>query len=100
MIKRIKVDAHSVVLGYCKGDGGFKDGIIVNDIPADFAYGKYKYIDDKYVLNPDYDPNKFYDTETGTFVDPPKPEPTFEEQQLIFDLETDYRLTCLELGLT
>lgn len=98
-MKQIVIDRYNAVVGYCTGAGTIKNGINVNEIPDGFVSGKYKFVDDEYVLNPDYDPAKIYDSETGMFVDPPEPEPTFEEQQLEFNLDTDYRVTCLELGV-
>ena len=103
-MKQIVIDAHNAIIGYCTGAGSVENGITVDTIPTDCVRGKYLYAPEtkEITTNPKYDPGKIYDSETGEFVDLPEPEPpepTFEEKQLEFDLDIDYRVTCLELGL-
>lgn len=103
-MKQIVVDRYGVIVGFCTGEGYIEGGIDVDDIPADFKYAKYKYEGGEIVPNPEYAAadieGKYYDLETGGFVSLAPPEATFEEKQVEFNLNIDYRTTCLELGLT
>ena len=86
MVKQITVDEKGVVV--CASIGGYiPGGIDVEEIPAEVMScpGKWTYKDGEFSENPDYVP--------------PKEEPSFEELQEEINLDTDYRLTCLELGI-
>ena len=54
---QILIDENNVVVSAVTV-GGLPDGIDVNDMPSDCAYSptKYKYVDNKFILNPDYSP--------------------------------------------
>ena len=54
---QILIDENNVVVSAVTV-GGLPDGIDVDDMPSDCAYSptKYKYVDNKFVLNPDYSP--------------------------------------------
>lgn len=102
-MKQIIIDSYNTIVGFCTGDGYIEGGVNVDNIPTDFEYAKYKYEDGEIILNPEYASSvaegKYYNTETGQFVLPPISELTFEEKQLEFNMDLDYRTTCLELGL-
>lgn len=51
---QIIINNDNIVVGYCTGNGRVEGGIDVDNIPSDFVPYKYKYIDGKYKLNPDY----------------------------------------------
>lgn len=86
MIKQITVDEKGIVTGTSVG-GYICGGINVEEIPQEVidCPGKWTYKDGKFEPNPDYVP--------------PEEEPSFEEMQEEFNLDTDFRLTCLELGI-
>lgn len=86
MIKQITIDENNVVTGASIG-GYIPDGIDVEEIPEGVMAcpSKWKYENSRFSENPDYVP--------------PKEEPTFEELQEEINLDTDYRLTCIELGI-
>ena len=86
MIKQITIDENNVVTGASIG-GFIPDGIDVEEIPEEVMScpGRWTYKDGAFAENPDYVP--------------PKEEPSFEELQEEINLDTDYRLTCLELGI-
>lgn len=80
---QILLDEGNTILAYCTV-GGFDGGIEVEDIPAEVQtapMGFYKYVDNTFVINPDYKE--------------PEKEPTQED----FNLDIDFRLALLELGL-
>lgn len=54
---QILIDENNVIVSAVTV-GGIPDGIEVDDMPSDCAYSptKYKYVDNKFVLNPDYSP--------------------------------------------
>ena len=86
MVKQITVDEKGVVV--CASIGGYiPGGIDVEEIPQEVMRcpGKWTYKDGKFSENPGYVP--------------PEEEPSFEELQEEINLDTDYRLTCLELGI-
>ena len=86
MIKQITIDENNVVTGASIG-GFIPGGIDVEEIPEEVMAcpSKWKYENGKFLENPDYAP--------------PEEELTFEELQEEINLDTDYRLTCLELGI-
>ena len=86
MVKQITVDENGVVV--CASIGGYiPGGIDVEEIPQEVMRcpGKWTYKDGEFSENPDYVP--------------PEEEQSFEELQEEINLDTDYRLTCLELGI-
>lgn len=86
MVKQIAVNENGVVV--CASIGGYiPDGIDVEEIPQEVMAcpSKWKYENGKFSENPDYVP--------------PEEEPTFEELQEEINLDMDYRLSCLELGI-
>lgn len=86
MIKQITIDENNVVTGASIG-GFIPGGIDVEEIPEEVMScpGKWTYKDGVFAENPDYVT--------------PEEEPSFEELQEEINLDTDYRLTCLELGI-
>lgn len=82
---QIKTDSNNAVIAWCKV-GSFEGGVTVDGIPDDVQtapIGQYKYVDGAFVVNEDY---------TSTEVEPA---PTQDE----INLDLDFRLTSLELGL-
>lgn len=82
---QITKDNNNVVTSWCTV-GGIEGGISVDSIPQEVQtapIGQYKYIDDVFVINADY-------TE-------PKKEPVLTQEEI--NLDIDFRLTSLELGL-
>ena len=86
MIKQIAVNENGVVTSASIG-GLISGGIDVDHIPQEVMAcpSKWKYENGRFSENPDYVP--------------PEEEPTFEELQEEINLDTDYRLSCLELGI-
>ena len=86
MVKQITIDENNVVTGASIG-GFIPDGIDVEEIPEEVMAcpSKWKYENGRFSENPDYVP--------------PEEEPTFEELQEEINLDMDYRLSCLELGI-
>lgn len=86
MIKQITIDDKSVITA-CSIGGRLYGGIDVDNIPSEVMSepSKWCYIDGEYKANEHYIP--------------PVEPPTFEEQQEEFNLDIDFRVACLELGI-
>jgi len=81
---QIKLDSNNIVIAWCTV-GGIEGGISVDNVPdyvQSAPVGFYKYVKGKFTVNPDY-------AETA------ETEPAQEE----INLDMDFRITCLELGL-
>ena len=79
----IKIDSNNIITAWCTV-GGIEGGLSVKNIPEEVKtapIGKYKYVGGKFVVNVDYT------------------EPTAEPTQDEINLDLDFRLTSLELGL-
>ncbi len=82
---QIKTDSNNVITSWCTV-GGIEGGITVDSIPDEVQgapIGYYKYVDGAFVVNADYG------APTATA------EPTQEE----INLDLDFRLAKIELGL-
>ena len=81
----IKIDSNNIVTAWCTV-GGIEGGLNVGNIPTEVKtapIGKYKYVGRKFVVNADY----------------VEPTTTTELTQEEINLDLDFRLTSLELGL-
>lgn len=81
----IKIDSNNIVTAWCTV-GGIEGGLNVGNIPDEVKtapIGKYKYVGRKFVVNADY----------------VEPATTTELTQEEINLDLDFRLTSLELGL-
>ena len=79
----IKIDSNNIITAWCTV-GGIEGGISVGNIPEEVKtapIGMYKYVGGKFVVNTSY------------------AEPTEEPTQDEINLDLDFRLTSLELGL-
>ena len=81
----IKIDSNNIITAWCTV-GGIEGGISVGNIPDKVKtapIGKYKYVGEKFVINTSY----------------VEPTTTAEPTQDEINLDLDFRLTSLELGL-
>ena len=81
----IKIDSNNIITAWCTV-GGIEGGISVGNIPEEVKtapIGYYKYVGGKFVVNTDY----------------VEPTTTAEPTQDEINLDIDFRLTSLELGL-
>ena len=81
----IKIDSNNIITAWCTV-GGIEGGLNVGNIPDKVKtapIGKYKYVGGKFVVNADY----------------VEPTATAEPTQDEINLDIDFRLTSLELGL-
>ena len=81
----IKIDSNNIITAWCTV-GGIEGGLNVGNIPDKVKtapIGKYKYVGGKFVVNVDY----------------VEPTTTAEPTQDEINLDIDFRLTSLELGL-
>lgn len=69
------------ILGWNKEEKE-KEGAFIEDEPEDFSVEKYLYLNGELIVNPDYTEHEIE-------------EPTQDE----INLDFDFRITCLELGL-
>ena len=82
MIIRVNGDNVITAIVY---NGNIPDGIDVPSIPEGVDVLTHKYADGKFMINPDYKP--------------PQPAPEDTLMQDDYNMDFDYRLSCLELGL-
>ena len=81
----IKIDSNNIITAWCTV-GGIEGGISVRNIPEEVKtapIGYYKYVGGKFVVNTDY----------------VEPTTTAEPTQDEINLDLDFRLSNLELGL-
>ena len=81
---KISIDENNVITAIVY-HGDIPDGIDVLSIPEGVDVLTHKYADGKFMLNPDYKPPQ------------PAPEDTLTQDD--YNMDFDYRLSCLELGL-
>lgn len=81
----IKIDSNNIITAWCTV-GGIEGGLNVGNIPTEVKtapIGKYKYVGGEFVVNTGY----------------VEPTTTTELTQEEINLDLDFRLTSLELGL-
>lgn len=81
---KISIDENNVITAIVY-NGNIPDGIEVPSIPEWVDVLTHKYVDGKFIVNPDYKPPQ------------PVPEDTLTQDD--YNMDFDYRLSCLELGL-
>ena len=81
---KISIDENNVITAIVY-HGDIPDGIDVPSIPEGVDVLTHKYADGKCMINPDYKPPQ------------PAPEDTLTQDD--YNMDFDYRLSCLEVGL-